>query len=49
MNPYEVVCQGYKDAAGTVLGSAQFSVGSQADVSTNLSQVGSILCWIPGQ
>lgn len=49
VNPYEVVCQGYKDAAGTEIGSSQFSVGSEADVSTNLSQVGSLLCWIPGQ
>ena len=41
-----VECRGYKDFEGVVPGSAPFSVGKTADVSTNLATISSILCYI---
>jgi hypothetical protein len=41
-----VECRAYKDFAGTVPGSAPFNVSREADISTNLDTISSILCYI---
>ena len=41
-----VECRAYKDVAGTVPGSAPFTAKKPAYLSTNLGEVGSVLCYI---
>lgn len=41
-----VECRAYKDAAGVVPGSAPFTAKTPAELSTNLVEVGSVLCYI---
>ncbi|KAF2733221.1 hypothetical protein EJ04DRAFT_275409 [Polyplosphaeria fusca] len=44
ISPSSLVCQAYKDAAGTQLGSARFTQAEPALISTNPVQEGSIRC-----
>jgi hypothetical protein len=46
VNISTVECRAYKDAAGTQPGSAPFNVTNPALLSTNLVDIGSILCYI---
>ena len=43
-----VVCQAYKDAAGTILGSAEFTYAQPAELATpnNPVETGSVRCWV---
>lgn len=41
-----VECRAYKDAEGQIPGSAPFTLKSPAELSTNLVEVGSVLCYI---
>jgi hypothetical protein len=44
-----VECRAYKDFAGVQPGSAVFTVDKPAYLTTNLVEVGSILCYIAGE
>jgi len=41
-----IECRAYKDAAGVVPGSAPFTDATPAQLSTNLVEVGSVLCYV---
>ncbi|KAK4499516.1 hypothetical protein PRZ48_010031 [Zasmidium cellare] len=42
----QIECRAYKDAAGVVPGSAPFNAKTPAELSTNLVEIGSVLCYI---
>lgn len=42
----QIECRAYKDAAGVIPGSAPFNVKTPAELSTNLVEVGSVLCYV---
>lgn len=46
VNASDVKCRAYRDAAGQEPGSAEFSVQQPADLTTNLVEIGSVLCYV---
>lgn len=42
----QVECRAYKDMDGVVPGSAKFNVDTPAELTTNLVEIGSVLCYV---